>query len=142
MSYAAACPPASNSSSHILRTHSEKRPDHNRVGPRLLEPHHHRLRLTATADAYVAAAPAAVAAACAAALAAANGCYAPYSESYAGMALCDADGRVYPGGSIESCAYNPTMAPLQVRVQRVQRAPGQRPREKDGTRTTVELERW
>jgi cytidine deaminase len=86
----------------------------HRVGPRLLEPHHHRLRLTATADAYVAAAPAAVAAACAAALDAANGCYAPYSESYAGIALCDADGRVYPGGSIESCAYNPTMAPLQV----------------------------
>jgi hypothetical protein len=155
-----------------------------RVGPRLLEPHDHTLRLTTQSSAFVASLPADVAASCAAALAAANSCYAPYrcasraaprsepqgccrayqgrlgglyqsltrprfrirnlapecgglapagvmassiseprnlhggtgacgSESYAGMALCGPDGAVYTGGSIESCAYNPTMAPLQ-----------------------------
>ncbi|CAL8468160.1 g7699 [Coccomyxa elongata] len=39
--------------------------------------------------------------------------YAPYSRCPAGLALVTTSGRVYGGGVIESCAYNPTLNPLQ-----------------------------
>ena len=39
--------------------------------------------------------------------------YAPYSRCPAGMALVTNSGHVYGGGVIESCAYNPTLNPLQ-----------------------------
>ena len=39
--------------------------------------------------------------------------YTPYSKCPAGMGLVTGDGSVYRGGVIESCAYNPTINPLQ-----------------------------
>lgn len=39
--------------------------------------------------------------------------YAPYTRCPAGLALVTNSGRVYGGGVIESCAYNPTLNPLQ-----------------------------
>ncbi|EIE20643.1 cytidine deaminase-like protein [Coccomyxa subellipsoidea C-169] len=39
--------------------------------------------------------------------------YAPYTRCPAGLALVTNSGRIYGGGVIESCAYNPTLNPLQ-----------------------------
>lgn len=39
--------------------------------------------------------------------------YTPYTRCPAGMGLVTPDGSVYRGGVIESCAYNPTINPLQ-----------------------------
>ncbi len=39
--------------------------------------------------------------------------YTPYTRCPAGMGLITQDGSVYGGGVIESCAYNPTINPLQ-----------------------------
>ncbi len=39
--------------------------------------------------------------------------YTPYTRCPAGMGLVTQDGSVYRGGVIESCAYNPTINPLQ-----------------------------
>lgn len=39
--------------------------------------------------------------------------YTPYTRCPAGMALVTGDSSVYRGGVIESCAYNPTINPLQ-----------------------------
>jgi cytidine deaminase len=49
------------------------------------------------------------------ALAAANACYAPYTKpnSYAGVSVQTASGRVYPGRLAENAAYNPSMSPLE-----------------------------
>jgi cytidine deaminase len=49
----------------------------------------------------------------AAAVNAAVNSYAPYSRCPAGLALVTNSGRVYGGGVIESCAYNPTLNPMQ-----------------------------
>lgn len=49
----------------------------------------------------------------AAAVNAAVNSYAPYSRCPAGLALVTNSGRVYVGGVIESCAYNPTLNPMQ-----------------------------
>jgi cytidine deaminase len=48
-----------------------------------------------------------------AALSAANMSYAPYSKSYAGVALSTADGKIYQGPYAESAAFNPSMSPIQ-----------------------------
>jgi cytidine deaminase len=47
-----------------------------------------------------------------------EGCdlYAMCSQSPSGLALLTADGAVHAGGAIESCAYNPSMSPLQVNL--------------------------
>jgi cytidine deaminase len=51
-----------------------------------------------------------------AALAAANASYAPYTESYAGVALKTHDGGIYTGQVAENAAYNPSMSPLEQAV--------------------------
>ena len=51
-----------------------------------------------------------------AALRAANASYAPYSHSYAGVALGTGDGRVYSGAVAENAAFNPSMSPLEAAV--------------------------
>ena len=51
-----------------------------------------------------------------AALNAANSSYAPYSLSYAGVALKTSDGRIYTGGVAENAAFNPSMSPLEAAV--------------------------
>jgi cytidine deaminase len=47
------------------------------------------------------------------ALAAANRSYAPYSQSYAGIALKLISGKVITGTYLESAAYNPSISPVQ-----------------------------
>lgn len=49
-----------------------------------------------------------------AALRAANRSYAPYSRSYAGVALRMRDGRIVAGPYAENAAFNPSMSPLEV----------------------------
>jgi len=51
-----------------------------------------------------------------AALRAANASYAPYSASYAGVALKTADGSIYTGGVAENAAFNPSMSPLEAAI--------------------------
>jgi len=51
-----------------------------------------------------------------AALDAANASYAPYSLSYAGVALKTRDGHIYTGGVAENAAFNPSMSPLEAAV--------------------------
>lgn len=51
-----------------------------------------------------------------AALNAANTSYAPYSSSYAGVALKTNDGRIYAGSVAENAAFNPSMSPLEAAV--------------------------
>jgi cytidine deaminase len=51
-----------------------------------------------------------------AALNAANASYAPYSKSYAGVALKTADGSIYSGGVAENAAFNPSMSPLEAAI--------------------------
>ena len=46
------------------------------------------------------------------ALQSARDCYTPYTRCPAGMAVITEAG-IYSGGVIESCAYNPTINPLQ-----------------------------
>lgn len=48
-----------------------------------------------------------------AALSAASMSYAPYSNSYSGVALLVAEGDIYSGPYAESAAFNPSMSPLQ-----------------------------
>lgn len=52
------------------------------------------------------------------ALRAARISYAPYSHSYAGIALRFADGCVITGSYAENAAFNPSMSPLQVALSR------------------------
>jgi cytidine deaminase len=69
----------------------------------LMQPATHSLRLAEPpADAVTATA-----------LAAASAAYAPYSGTYAGVALRTADGSVYEGRYAENAAFNPSLAPLQ-----------------------------
>jgi len=51
-----------------------------------------------------------------AALDAANSSYAPYSFSYAGVALKTKDGGIYTGSVAENAAFNPSMSPLEAAV--------------------------
>ena len=51
-----------------------------------------------------------------AALSAANTSYAPYSHSYAGVALKTSDGGIYAGGVAENAAFNPSMSPLEAAI--------------------------
>jgi cytidine deaminase len=51
-----------------------------------------------------------------AALDAANSSYAPYSLSYAGVALQTTDGSIYTGSVAENAAFNPSMSPVEAAV--------------------------
>ncbi|MGA8809952.1 MAG: cytidine deaminase [Thermoanaerobaculia bacterium] len=51
-----------------------------------------------------------------AALTAANASYAPYSRSYAGVALKTSDGSIYAGSVAENAAFNPSMSPLEAAI--------------------------
>jgi cytidine deaminase len=51
-----------------------------------------------------------------AALKAANRSYAPYSASYAGVALKTSDGGIVTGSVAENAAFNPSMSPLEAAV--------------------------
>jgi len=51
-----------------------------------------------------------------AALKAANASYAPYSASYAGVALKTSDSSIYTGGVAENAAFNPSMSPLEAAI--------------------------
>lgn len=53
------------------------------------------------------------------ALRAANRSYAPYSKSYAGVALRMADGRIAAGAYAENAAFNPSMSPLEVALSQL-----------------------
>ncbi|HUP61500.1 MAG TPA: cytidine deaminase [Thermoanaerobaculia bacterium] len=59
-----------------------------------------------------------------AALAAANMSYAPYSKSYAGVALRTSDGTTATGAYAENAAFNPSMSPLEVALSRLNLAGG------------------
>ncbi|PHM74670.1 cytidine deaminase [Xenorhabdus kozodoii] len=48
-----------------------------------------------------------------AALDAANRSHAPYSQSHAGVALLDEQGKIYTGRYAENAAFNPSLPPLQ-----------------------------
>ena len=52
----------------------------------------------------------------AAALTAANTSYAPYSYSYAGVALRTKDGSIYTGSIAENAAFNPSLSPLEAAI--------------------------
>jgi cytidine deaminase len=54
-----------------------------------------------------------------AALAAANMSYAPYSKSYAGVALRTQDGGVVTGAYAENAAFNPSLSPLQAALSQL-----------------------
>lgn len=51
-----------------------------------------------------------------AALSAANASYAPYTFSYAGVALKTHDGSIFTGSVAENAAFNPSMSPLEAAV--------------------------
>ena len=53
------------------------------------------------------------------ALVAANMSYAPYSKSYAGVALRTSDGTVVTGAYAENAAFNPSMSPLEVALSQL-----------------------
>lgn len=54
-----------------------------------------------------------------AALAAANMSYAPYSHSWAGVALRTRDGAVVRGAYAENAAFNPSLSPLQAALSQL-----------------------
>ena len=54
-----------------------------------------------------------------AALAAANRSYAPYSKSYAGVALRTHDGTIVAGPYAENAAFNPSLSPLQAALSQL-----------------------
>ena len=54
-----------------------------------------------------------------AALRAAQMSYAPYSRSYAGVALRSSDGTVVAGAYAENAAFNPSMSPLEVALSQL-----------------------
>jgi cytidine deaminase len=59
-----------------------------------------------------------------AALAAARRSYAPYSKSYAGVALRASDGTIASGAYAENAAFNPSMSPLEVALSQLNLAGG------------------
>lgn len=58
------------------------------------------------------------------ALRAANMSYAPYSKSYAGIALRTHDGRIFSGAYAENAAFNPSLSPLQAALSQLNLAGG------------------
>jgi len=54
-----------------------------------------------------------------AALAAANMSYAPYSKSYAGVAVRTHDGTIVNGAYAENAAFNPSLSPLQAALSQL-----------------------
>lgn len=54
-----------------------------------------------------------------AALAAANMSYAPYSKSYAGVAIRTHDGTIVSGAYAENAAFNPSLSPLQAALSQL-----------------------
>jgi len=54
-----------------------------------------------------------------AALQAANMSYAPYSKSFAGVAVRTKDGRVFTGAYAENAAFNPSLSPLQATLSQL-----------------------
>jgi len=54
-----------------------------------------------------------------AALQAANMSYAPYSKSFAGVAVRTASGHIASGAYAENAAFNPSMSPLEVALSRL-----------------------
>ena len=71
----------------------------------LMSPQSHEMALEGAADDVMTAA-----------LRAANASYAPYSSSYAGVALNTRDGSIYTGGVAENAAFNPSMSPLEAAI--------------------------
>lgn len=59
-----------------------------------------------------------------AALAAARRSYAPYSKSYAGVAVRTSDGTLASGAYAENAAFNPSMSPLEVALSQLNLAGG------------------
>lgn len=59
-----------------------------------------------------------------AAVAAARRSYAPYSKSYAGVAIRTADGTIASGAYAENAAFNPSMSPLEVALSQLNLAGG------------------
>jgi cytidine deaminase len=53
------------------------------------------------------------------ALTAARRSYAPYSRSYAGVAVRTTDGRIATGAYAENAAFNPSMSPLEVALSQL-----------------------
>jgi cytidine deaminase len=72
----------------------------------LMSPQSHRMTLAASTDDDIVRA----------ALDAANRSYAPYSASYAGVALKTSDGGIVTGSVAENAAFNPSMSPLEAAV--------------------------
>jgi cytidine deaminase len=72
----------------------------------LMSPQSHGMTLASSANDDVAQA----------ALDAANRSYAPYSSSFAGVALKTSDGAIFTGSVAENAAFNPSMSPLEVAV--------------------------
>jgi cytidine deaminase len=54
-----------------------------------------------------------------AALQAANMSYAPYSKSFAGVAVRTKDGRIFSGAYAENAAFNPSLSPLQAALSQL-----------------------
>lgn len=54
-----------------------------------------------------------------AALQAANRSYAPYSKSFAGVAVRTKDGRLFSGAYAENAAFNPSLSPLQAALSQL-----------------------
>jgi cytidine deaminase len=73
----------------------------------LMQPEEHALSVDAT-DALTLAA-----------LAAARRSYAPYSKSYAGVAVRTSDGTIASGAYAENAAFNPSMSPLEVALSQL-----------------------
>jgi cytidine deaminase len=71
----------------------------------LMSPQSHHLTLTGAIDDLTRAA-----------LDAANASYAPYSHSYAGVALRTSDGAIHTGGIAENAAFNPSLSPLEAAI--------------------------
>jgi cytidine deaminase len=53
------------------------------------------------------------------ALRAANMSYAPYSKSFAGVAVRTKDGRMFSGAYAENAAFNPSLSPLQAALSQL-----------------------
>jgi cytidine deaminase len=73
----------------------------------LLQPENHGLAIDETDDLAQAA------------LQAANMSYAPYSKSFAGVAVRTKDGRTFSGAYAENAAFNPSLSPLQAALSQL-----------------------
>jgi cytidine deaminase len=73
----------------------------------LLQPENHELAIAESDDLAQAA------------LQAANMSYAPYSKSFAGVAVRTKDGRMFSGAYAENAAFNPSLSPLQAALSQL-----------------------